>query len=77
MLRPMPASRGPVDLTSSANGAVTSIEPSGREWVVVHDGSVVSMHPTRTEAERAAGWLVQRAAGLLEPPRVLEEQTQE
>ena len=35
-----------------------TIEQNGREWVVVHDGTPVSVHPIRDEADRAVEWLV-------------------
>jgi DNA-binding CsgD family transcriptional regulator len=34
-----------------------SIEVNGRDWVVVHDGATVSVHPNPEEAERAVEWL--------------------
>jgi hypothetical protein len=36
------------------------LEPRGNEWAVIQKGELVSLHPTRAEAVRAALWL-QRA----------------
>ena len=36
---------------------MVSVEQRHREWVVRHDDVVVSVHPTRSEAARAAVWL--------------------
>ncbi len=40
---------------------MVKIEKRPHEWVVVDRDRVVSMHPTRTEAERVLRWLLQHA----------------
>jgi hypothetical protein len=39
---------------------VIAIERRGKEWAVLHGEQIVSLHPSRTEAERAALWLQAR-----------------
>ena len=38
------------------------LEQRGNEWAVVQNGELVSLHPTRAEAERAVLWLGRRHA---------------
>lgn len=37
-----------------------AIEQRGGEWAVLDDHELVSLHPTRIEAERAALWLAKQ-----------------
>ena len=37
---------------------MVSIEQHEYEWVVLVNGELMSIHPTRGEAERAARWLL-------------------
>jgi hypothetical protein len=40
-----------------------SIEQRHQDWVVLEHGEVVSVHPTRVEAERAVVWLIVHTDG--------------
>jgi hypothetical protein len=40
-----------------------SIEQRHQDWVVLEHGEVVSVHPTRVEAERAVVWLMVHTDG--------------
>jgi hypothetical protein len=40
-----------------------SIEQRHQDWVVLEHGEVVSLHPTRVEAQRAVVWLIVHTDG--------------
>ena len=40
-----------------------SIEQRHQDWVVLEHGELVSVHPTRVEAERAVVWLIVHTDG--------------
>jgi hypothetical protein len=52
---------------------VVTIERHEYEWVVLANGELVSIHPTRSEAERAALWLTREQP--VEPEVKLRQRT--
>jgi hypothetical protein len=52
---------------------VVSIEKREYEWVVMANGELMSIHPTRGEAERAALWLTRELP--VEPEVKLRQRT--
>jgi hypothetical protein len=51
----------------TAEPAVISIARNGSDWIVVQNDALVSVHPTREEAERCAFWLVKTLGAHFEP----------
>ena len=66
LARVEPAPKG----ASSSIMDVITVEQHGREWSVRRDGAVLSLHPSRLEAERAAQWLFAHDPQVAERARV-------
>ena len=49
-------------MARAAAAIVIEVQQRGGEWLVLDRDAVVSIHPTRDEAERAALWLVRAAS---------------
>ena len=52
--------------------AMFSIERRGREWLVMQADEMVSVHPSREEAERAVEWLANTHTHVSSPDRLVD-----